>query len=146
MEIEIKLLDSSARIPLCQVADSAGYDLHASIAENEDNIIISPGGRALIKTNIALSIPKGYYGKICPRSGLAVKQGIDVGAGIIDSGYHNEIRVLLFNFGQNNFIINDGDRIAQLIIMKHEVVDFTPVAEFSSSSERGLQGFGSTGK
>lgn len=144
MDIEIKLLDSTAEIPQRQLKESAGYDLYACTSSKE--ILIEPGKRQIISTQIAISIPPGYYGRIAPRSGLAVKHGIDIGAGVIDSHYLGEIKVLLFNFGTENYVVNDGDRIAQLIIMKYEEIDFIPVIDFSITSERGENGFGSTGK
>jgi len=86
-----------------------------------ENIVISPRGKALISTGISVQIPIGNYGRIAPRSGLAVKHFIDVGAGVVDADYRGEVRVLLFNFGEEEFKVSQGDRIAQLIIEKYTV-------------------------
>lgn len=83
--------------------------------------MISPRGKALISTGISVQIPIGNYGRIAPRSGLAVKHFIDVGAGVVDADYRGEVRVLLFNFGEEEFKVSQGDRIAQLIIEKYTV-------------------------
>ena len=86
---------------------AAGYDLHAS-----ETTIVPSKGKLLIKTGVAMAIPEGNYGRIAPRSGLACKNFIDVGAGVIDSDYRGEVRVLLFNFDDKDFAITEGDRIA----------------------------------
>src|SRR5262249_26338347 len=100
--------------------------------------------RTLIGTGIAMALPNSTYGRVAPRSGLAVKHGIDVGAGVIDSGYRGEIKILLINNGAKTFEVHPGDRIAQLIL---ERIDHTEIVEAASLSrtERGTQGFGSTG-
>lgn len=93
---------------------AAGYDLHAI-----DAGVVPKRGKALVGTGLAFGIPEGNYGRIAPRSGLAAKNSIDVGAGVIDSDYRGEVKVLLFNFSDEDFAFNQGDRIAQLIIEKY---------------------------
>jgi dUTP pyrophosphatase len=118
----------------------AGSDLRAS-----EEITIPSKGRCLVPTGISMAIPKGYVGLIWPRSGLAVKRGIDSGAGVIDSGYRGEICVLLFNHSDDDFKVVKGDRIAQILIQKVETPQFIQV-ETLDETERGAGGFGSTGK
>ena len=117
----------------------AGADLKAVEAR-----IIPPRGRELIATGIRLELPEGYVGLIWPRSGLAVKLGLDCGAGVIDSHYRGEIKVLLFNHSDDEIRIQSGDRIAQLIIQKVETVEFVP-SDHLSETARNTSGFGSTG-
>jgi dUTP pyrophosphatase len=106
---------------------------------------IQPGERALINTGLSLAIPEGYFGKICPRSGLALNHGICVGAGIIDSDYRGQIKVLLINSDRRSvFRVKPGMKIAQLIFVKHGIFDFVR-AQTLTSTERGCKGFGSTG-
>ena len=108
-------------------------------------MLIPPRDRLLVTTGIHLEIPEGYVGLIWPRSGLAVKKGIDCGAGVIDSHYRGEVKVLLFNHSDKEFQIEQGDRIAQLLIQKVERVQFLPVDRLSETT-RSQMGFGSTGK
>ena len=104
----MRKLVPTARLPVKGSAFAAGYDLHASEATS-----VPASGKALVSTGLAFSIPHGNYGRIAPRSGLAVKNFIDVGAGVIDSDYRGEVKVLLFNLSQDaDFTINPGDRIA----------------------------------
>ena len=133
----------------CQVSGSvpqyahngdAGADLAAS-----QKTVIPARGRSLIGTGIRIEIPEGHVGLIWPRSGLAIKKGIDCGAGVIDSCYRGEIKVLLFNHSDTEFQIQPGDRIAQILIQKVERVQFIPVNVFSETT-RSEKGFGSTGK
>lgn len=118
---------------------SAGIDLHSA----SDHII---GGRSncLVNTGIKLQIPEGHYGRIAARSGLAANYSIDVGAGVIDEDYRGEIKVLLFNHSDNDFVISKGDRIAQLICEK---ISYPKIIEEASldNSERAEKGFGSSG-
>jgi dUTP pyrophosphatase len=101
--------------------------------------------RKMVATGVQLEIPEGYYGRIAPRSGLALKQGIDVLAGVIDSSYRGEIKVIIFNTdNQKVFKVNVGDRIAQLIIEKHYNFDFVEVEDLETT-DRGEGGFGSSG-
>ena len=98
----------------------------------------------LIPTGIRLALPEGHVGLIWPRSGMAVKHGIDCGAGVIDSQYRGEVKVLLFNHSDGEHFIQKGDRIAQLLVQKVETVDFLPVDDLDATDRAG-SGFGSTG-
>lgn len=139
--MKIKLTDFNSQIPTKGSEHSAGYDLYSCC-----NALIYPQERALVKTGIVLEIPEGYYGRIAPRSGLALKNGIDVMAGVIDSDYRGEIGVILYNTDKKiPFHIKIGDRIAQLIIEKYYNFDLEK-SEDLNFSDRGSGGFGSTGK
>jgi dUTP pyrophosphatase len=140
MEVKIKLLSEAGKTPTKGTDFSAGYDLYA--AENGE---IDPLKRCLIKTNISIAIPKGYYGRIAPRSGLAYKNGIDVMAGVIDSDYRGDVGVILYNTGIEVFSFNRGDRIAQLVIEKCYKADWVQVDDLSDT-DRGDGGYGHTGK
>jgi dUTP pyrophosphatase len=98
----------------------------------------------LVKTDLQLSVPKGCYGRIAPRSGLALKNFIDVGAGVVDADYRGNVGVLIFNFGKDSFHIRKGDRIAQLICEKIESPDIVEVLHLNNT-QRGQNGFGSSG-
>jgi dUTP pyrophosphatase len=128
-----------AKLPVRATPGSAGYDLFAA-----NRMVIPARGRGLVPTGLVIKIPENYYGRIAPRSGLALKNGIDVGAGVIDSDYRGSVGVVLFNHSDVNFHIDAGDRIAQLII---EHIATPPVQEVDSldDTERGTGGFGSTG-
>ena len=117
----------------------AGADLKAV-----ETRVIAPRGRELVATGIRLELPEGHAGLIWPRSGPAVKLGLDCGAGVIDSHYRGEIKVLLFNHSDDEIRIQSGDRIAQLIIQKVETVEFVP-SDHLSETARNTSGFGSTG-
>jgi len=121
-------------------AGDAGADITAS-----ENIAIPPRERTLVSTGVRLEIPEGYVGLIWPRSGLAVKKGIDCGAGVIDSHYRGEVKILLFNHSDDEFQIEPGDRIAQILIQKVERVEFLLVDQLNETA-RNDAGFGSTGK
>jgi len=110
-------------------------------------VVVPAKGKALIPTGLAMAIPIGNYGRIAPRSGLAAKNFIDVGAGVIDADYRGEVKVLLFNFGEADFKVQPGDRVAQLIIEKYTRTEIEEVADGADleSTERGEGGFGSTG-
>ncbi len=139
--MRVKILDSDAILPKRATEGSVGYDLCSLYKIT----IPGHGTRACIPTGISLVIPSGCYGRIAPRSGLALNFGINVGAGVIDPDYRGEIKVILFNHGENDFVINQGDKIAQLIL---ELVTTPEVIEVESldETERGNQGFGSTDK
>ena len=140
MEIQIKKLSKNGVIPTQGSSYAAGYDLYAA-----EEMIIEPGQRGLIKTNISVSIPESYYGRVAPRSGLSYKKGLDVLAGVIDADYRGDIGVILLNTGSETFKANLGDRIAQLIIEKCHKVSWKEVGDLSDSV-RSSRGFGSTGK
>ncbi len=140
MNIQIKKLSDQAKIPTQGSKYAAGYDLYAA-----EEVLVNTMGRKLVKTNISISIPEGYYGRIAPRSGLAYKNGIDVLAGVIDSDYRGDIGVILFNSDHNlDFPVNVGDRIAQIIIEKCHSVNWETV-ENLEASVRSEKGFGSSG-
>jgi len=141
----VKRLDHGIDLPLPSyaTADAAGMDLRAALAEP---IILRPGERILIPTGLVVEIPRGYEGQVRPRSGLALKHGISMvnTPGTVDSDYRGELKVIMINHGHNDFVINHGERIAQLVIAP--VVQATIVeAEHVSESGRGDGGFGSTG-
>lgn len=139
MELRVKKLVDGAQIPVRSSDGAVGYDLHSV-----NGYVILPGRRAIVSTGISVQLPPGVYGRVAPRSGLAVKNGIDVGAGVIDPDYTGELKVVLFNHDQNPFVIKPGYRIAQLILERCEV---PPVLEVQRvvDTERGESGFGSTG-
>jgi len=126
-------------IPDYASAGAAGADLRASAA-----LEIPPGGRAPVPTGLFLEIPPGHVGLVWPRSGLAVRHGIDTLAGVIDSDYRGEVKVVLVNHGTEPFRIAPGDRIAQILIQRVERADFFRAADLAAT-ERGQGGFGSTG-
>lgn len=121
---------------------AAGLDLFSPI-----DAVIFPSDRMLIKLNISIELPVGTFGHILPRSGLALKNGIHVGAGVIDSDYRGNVGVLLFNLSDQPFNIFKGDRIAQLVVQKYEMIEPEEVVDMvdMSTTERGNGGFGSTG-
>lgn len=141
MNIPVTLVRSDAKLPNQARRHDAGYDLFSL----EENIKISPGERVLIKTGITMAIPNGYYGRIAPRSGLALKHGIDVMGGVIDSQYRGEIGVILLNISGFEFNVNQGDKIAQIIIEKCYDANFIKVSQLDET-ERGVGGFGHSGK
>jgi len=117
----------------------AGADLKAGA-----DLVVPARGRLLAPTGISIALPEGYAGLVWPRSGLAVKHGLDCGAGVIDPQYRGEVKVLLFNHTDTDFHIKKGDRIAQLLIQKVETVEFVKVDELDGT-QRGEGGFGSSG-
>jgi len=125
--------------PLRATAGAAGADLFAA-----EDVVIGPGERALVPTGIRLAIPPGHVGLVWPRSGLAVRHGLDTMAGVIDSDYRGEVLVLLVNHGAAPCRIERGARVAQLLVQKVESANFTRVATLPES-ERGEGGFGSSG-
>ena len=140
METRILFTSEFSTCPAKGTPEAAGYDLY-SIEEGE----IPPQERKMLDTGIQMEIPKGYYGRIAPRSGLALKNGIDVMAGVIDSDYRNNIKCILLNTDKNNiYKYNIGDKIAQIIIEKHYDICFVD-SEMLEKTERS-GGFGSTGK
>lgn len=140
LNIEIKKLSENAIIPTQGTIYAAGYDLFAA----EDAIVVC-GSRKLIKTNISMAIPSGYYGRIAPRSGLAYKNGIDVLAGVIDSDYRGDIGVILYNTDKKlDFGVRKGDRIAQIIFETCYPATFSQKS-ILTDTVRQAGGFGSTG-
>lgn len=139
MSLGIKRLTPDAILPTRGSVDAVGYDLYSI-----EDCNILPGNRHLVGTGIATLLPVGVYGRVAPRSGLAVKHGIQVGAGVVDPDYTGEVKVVLFNHGDRDFEIKKGDRIAQLVLERCET---PPVEEVVSveETERGSGGFGSTG-
>ncbi|XP_068131529.1 deoxyuridine 5'-triphosphate nucleotidohydrolase, mitochondrial isoform X2 [Hyperolius riggenbachi] len=119
---------------------AAGYDLYSAY-----DYLIGPQDKAIVKTDIQICVPRGCYGRVAPRSGLAAKHFIDVGAGVIDEDYRGNVGVVLFNFGKEAFQVKKGDRIAQLIC---EQILYPDLEELKAldDTERGAGGFGSTGQ
>jgi dUTP pyrophosphatase len=144
LEIPVIVLDPDLPLPSYARAGDAGADLVA----RQGAVLKAGGGRALVPTGIRLAIPEGYAGFVQPRSGLALRHGVTLvnSPGLIDSGYRDELAVILINTDPSaNFEVNRGDRIAQLVIQKVEQVAFVATAELPASA-RGLGGFGHTGR
>jgi dUTP pyrophosphatase len=139
MSLQVNV-DGDGALPEYGSSASAGADLRAS-----EDVVIAPGARAAVGTALRLEIPAGHVGLIWPRSGLAVKHGIDTLAGVVDSDYRGEVRVVLVNHGEAPFSIARGDRIAQLLIQKVERPSFVAAKELGETT-RGASGFGSTGQ
>jgi len=142
IEIKIRKIHSQAKIPKKMTKHAAGYDLYSA---NKENVVLKSGKVELIPTGIAISLPAGYEAQIRPRSGLAInhKIGILNSPGTIDADYRGEIKVILFNFGEMDFVIKPQTRIAQMIISKYENVDFVET-EILDDTKRGIGGFGHT--
>ena len=140
MFVYVKKLVGSAMIPARANKTDAGYDLWSV-----ESYTLKPLERKLFKTGISVEIPEGHYGRIAPRSGLAYKHGLDVLAGVIDSSYRGEIGVILINLGDKDVYITHGDRVAQLIVESCRYPEMIQVDELGVSN-RGIGGFGSTGK
>lgn len=140
MSLYIERVRENAVVPSRATPGAAGYDLTAAL---ESPVIIVERGRAVIPIGWKISVPPGTYGRIAPRSGLTVKQGLDIGAGVIDSDYRGEVQVVVFNHGSAPVAITSGQKIAQLIL---EVITTPEVVERSlDDTARGHNGFGSTG-
>jgi dUTP pyrophosphatase len=133
-------LGAGARLPEYASPGAAGADLRAS-----GSVVIEPGARAAVETALRLEIPEGHVGLVWPRSGLALRHGIDTLAGVIDSDYRGEVKVVLVNHGEQPFRIEAGDRVAQLLLQRVERARFQQVDQVAGS-ERGSGGFGSTGR
>lgn len=144
MKLLFKRLSATAIIPKKAKTDDAGWDLSADLGLGEE-LTIYPGRRAVIPTNIAVACPSGTYMRIAPRSGLAVKHGIDTLAGVVDAGYRDGIGVVLLNTGDSLFVIKHGDRIAQGIVEMLAPISSMEIVDELPSSDRGTGGFGSTG-
>ena len=139
LQIKAKKLHNGARLPRVATIWAAGADLHGVEA-----FTLEPGERRLVPTGLAVEIPHGFYGRVAPRSGLAMRHGIDTMAGIIDSDYRGELKVLLINLGHETVSFDAGERIAQLIIERVAGCDYVWSEELSET-ERAEGGFGSTG-
>ena len=135
---------SDNAMPAYETVNSAGMDLRAYLPDGE--LVIKPMQRALVPTGLFMEIPVGYEGQVRPRSGLAIKSGITVlnSPGTIDADYRGEVKVILINLSDQDFVVKSGDRIAQLVIAKHEQPDVVEVQTLSET-DRGAGGFGHTG-
>lgn len=143
--MKVKIINTSSHeLPKYQTPCAAGMDICAHLQEP---VLLKPLQRKLIPTGLFMEIPEGYEAQIRPRSGLALKNGITVlnTPGTIDADYRGEVGVILVNLSDSDFQIEDGDRIAQMVIARHECAEWT-VVETLSSSDRGAGGFGSTSK
>ena len=143
--MKVKIVNHSPYpLPSYATALSAGLDLRADISEP---ITLQPLQRAMVPTSLFIALPEGYEAQIRPRSGLAAKHGITVlnSPGTIDADYRGEVRVILVNLSQEPFDIVPGERIAQMVVARHEQVEWEPV-ETLDATERGAGGFGSTGR
>lgn len=143
-KIKVKVINKSGNdLPEYKTPQSAGMDLRANI---DEAVTLEPMSRRLVKTGLFIALPEGYEAQIRPRSGLALKHGITVlnTPGTVDADYRGEIMVLLINLSNISFIINPGDRIAQMVIARHEQAEFTLVDELDDT-ERGEGGMGHTG-
>lgn len=142
--ITIKVVNKGhQQLPVYATPQSAGMDLRANL---DEPVVLKPLERKLIKTGLYIALPEGYEAQVRPRSGLALKHGITVinTPGTIDADYRGEIGVVLINLSQEDFVINDGERIAQMVIARHEQGDFVVVEELDET-ERGEGGYGHTG-
>jgi len=143
--MQIKIVNHSKHpLPAYETEASAGLDLRASL---EEPVLLKPLERKLIPTGLFIELPVGYEAQVRPRSGLAFKHGIGVlnSPGTIDADYRGELKIILVNLSQDDFRIEDGERIAQMVIARHEQAEWIEV-ETLNASERGSGGFGSTGK
>ena len=132
-------------LPEYQTAHAAGLDLRASLPDGP--LMLAPLERLLVPTGLSLALPVGYEAQVRPRSGLALKHGIGIvnSPGTIDADYRGEIRVLLVNLSNESFTVQDGERIAQLVVARHETISWQPT-ETLDETERGAGGYGSTGR
>ncbi|KAF1349287.1 dUTP diphosphatase [Lizonia empirigonia] len=137
--LQVQLLSATATAPTKGSAFAAGHDLYSA-----RDTVIPARGRAIVATDIAISVPVGTYGRVAPRSGLAAKHGIDTMAGVIDADYRGPVGVILANLSDVDFAVKTGDRIAQLIVEKIAMPEVV-VVEKLEESVRGAGGFGSTG-
>ena len=143
--MKIRIVNHSRHsLPSYETLASAGMDLRANLAED---ILLKPLGRALIPTGLFIELPVGYEAQVRPRSGLAIKKGITVlnTPGTIDADYRGEVMVILVNLSAEEYWVHDGDRIAQMIISRHEKGEWEEVIELKET-ERGAGGFGHTGE
>ena len=142
--MKVKVINKGSNpLPAYATEFAAGLDVRA---DNAEPIVLKPLGRAMVPTGLYLEIPAGYEVQVRPRSGLAAKKGVTVlnSPGTIDADYRGEVRVILVNLGTEDFVIERGERIAQLVLARHEVIEWEEVSELADT-ERGAGGFGSTG-
>ena len=142
--MKVKIVNKSKHpLPNYATSQSAGMDLRANL---DESILLKPLQRTLVKTGLFMELPIGYEAQIRPRSGLAYKKGISIlnSPGTIDADYRGEIGVILVNLSEDDFMIENGERVAQMVIAKHEQVDWEEVVELVET-KRGVGGFGSTG-
>jgi len=137
--IEVKRLSERATLPTKGSPFAAGHDLYSAV-----DSVVPAHGKALIPLDISIAIPVGTYARIAPRSGLAAKHFIDVGAGVVDFDYRGNVQVVLFNHSVTDFEVHVGDRIAQLILEKNCMANVQEVEQLTET-DRGADGFGSTG-
>lgn len=145
MAIQVSIVNKSRHaLPAYETLHSAGMDLKANL---ESSITLQPMQRALVPTGLYIELPEGYEAQIRPRSGLAAKKGITVlnSPGTVDADYRGEVKVILVNLSDQPFVIEDGERIAQMVVAKHERITWNEVVALAET-ERGAGGFGSTGR
>lgn len=143
--MKVKVINRSKHdLPRHETILSAGLDVRANL---DEPVTLKPLGRALIPTGLFVELPQGYEMQVRPRSGLAAKYGVTVlnTPGTVDADYRGEVKVILANLSDCEFVVNDGERIAQLVVARHERVEWEQVEQLSDTS-RGAGGFGSTGK
>lgn len=147
VHIHIARVGESAKdlpLPRYTTAHSAGMDISAAV---DQDVVIKPGSTALIPTGFAIALPEGYEAQIRPRSGLAIKHGIGIlnSPGTIDADYRGEVKIILSNFGKEDFVVRRGERIAQMVVAQHERAEWIE-SDKLDDTERGAGGFGHTGR
>lgn len=143
--MNVQIINKSKHpLPSYATALSAGMDLRANL---EQPIVLKPLQRCLVPTGLYLALPEGYEAQVRPRSGLAIKKGVTVlnAPGTVDADYRGEVCVILVNLSSEDFVIEDGERVAQMVIARHEQVQWLPVEELDET-DRGAGGFGHTGR
>lgn len=138
--LRVKKLSDKAVLPRRASAGAAGYDLCSA-----EHIVIPAGGKGVVKTDLAIACPPGTYARIAPRSGLAVKNHIGIGAGVIDEDYRGNIGIVMFNHGTTEFRVNEGDRVAQLVLERIVTPPVVEVEDDLEETARGSGAYGSTG-
>lgn len=144
--MKIKVFNSSKHpLPKYATSQSAGMDL---IANTDHDIVLQPNERTLVKTGLHIQLPVGYEAQVRGRSGLALKHGIVAHLGTVDADYRGDVGIILINHGTEPFVIKDGERIAQMVIAKHETAEWEPVTSKDEleATERGEGSYGHTGK
>jgi dUTP pyrophosphatase len=139
-QLLVELITPNATIPTKGSEKAAGWDLYSAV-----DVIIAPTTQCLVKTNLRIRVPPGTYGRIAPRSGLAYKNFIGIGAGVLDADFCGDVGVIIFNHGSSQFQVKKGDRIAQLILEKYDNTSDIKVVDKLDETKRGECGFGSTG-